>query len=1145
MIGPEKTQDKSPLGTEFERIALRLAGIDLDAWFADAERRAKLAEWLHTELGCPKPLAQLGVKALAPLASKSIKVSGAWVAKSIQGQVVNRLLTHPEVDKFLSAIEAFASKIDGELAAKRAFEAKVLKLSPSAADFRFQLEPELLGQMAQMDAMASMRDDLQKIINRQPKLDLTIAPDQAENRFIYRSRHVSFVGRDAELALLDQFLGVEKDFAWALVSGPGGMGKSRLALEFLITKAGAFAAGFLSRDNLAKIDWGDWQPVRPTLMVIDYAALDSEAVSKIPAELSLRQSNGTLGFPVRLLLLERTADGPWLETVKCTGSNTYKAAVRESFVRLGEGEDKSESAGDLALQPIAKEVLWEFMGAIIAKQNGNVPEQDEILTKLEEIDPQMRPLYAAFLADAVGRGEDARNWDRQQLLDDVVSYERRTYWVPNGITEPHENLLALATARGGLLTDEIKAACSGDEDGFLPDWNAIDIDKAIKAFHGTVSNGFLPPLEPDVLGEVFTLKRLEDCPPFIPILAELAWTSDPFPYAAFLDRLAQDFPTRFLPPLAKAVFSQHGNETPFLAAILSVNLITDLAKTDEHLHTAIDIYGELKALASEQHTPEIWLRQARGAYNLITDLAKTDEHRQTAFDIYGELKAFAKEQDTEEIWLLQAMGAVNLTSRLGEVDEHRQTAIDLYSELRTLAETQDTEEIWRQQAMGAVNLINRLGEVDEHRQTAIDLYGELKTLAETQDAEEIWRQQAMGAYNLITDLAKTDEHRHTAIDIYGELKVLAKEQDTPGIWLQHAKAAVNLINRLGEVDEHRQTAIDLYGELKTLAETQNTEEIWRQQAMGAVNLISDLGGVDEHRQTAIDLYSELRTLAETQNTEEIWRQQAMGAVNLISDLGGVDEHRQTAIDIYGELKTLAETQDAEEICLLQATGAVNLISDLGGVDEQRQTAIDLYGELKTLAETQDAEEICLLQATGAVNLISDLGGVDEHRQTAIDLYGELKTLADAQDTEEIWLEQAKAAVNLINRLGEVDEYRQTAIDIYGELKTLAETQDTGELWQRYSEGGGALVLGSLLLAIRPESDYFAESLDAFLKSNQELAAPKFVVTAALHLRASELESNERFSQEKERLMQIGDLYDASLPQLNSFRRMKLGEKPQD
>ncbi|MBL4645954.1 MAG: hypothetical protein JKY99_05810 [Rhizobiales bacterium] len=658
-------------------------------------------------------------------------------------------------------------------------------------------------------------------------------------------------------------------------------------------------------------------------MVIDYASLDADAVGNITAALSRRNAENSLDFPVRLLLLERTTDGPWLGTVKCTASGTNKAAVRDTFVRLdGRAE---EGAGDLALQPIAPETLWQFMQAIIEKRRGTAPGQAETLQMLSDIDPQMRPLYAAFLADAIGRNKDARKWDRRQLLDDVLSYERKKYWQPYNVTEQHENLLALATVRGGLSHDEIKKACKNDEDGYLPEWNATDINNIIKAIHGSSDTGFLSAFEPDILGEVFVLERLNANRQFTAKLAEWAWNSSPFPYAGFVDRLAQDFPASFVPGLVGTIFSINDGQQAHLAVMLSINLINVLGKTDEHRQTAIELYGELKALAKKQNTSEIWLAQAQAA----------------------------------------------------------------------------------------VNLINALGKTDEHRQTAIELYGELKALAKAQDASEIWLAPAQAAFNLISALVKTDEHRQTAIELYGEFKVLAKAQDISEIWLRQAQAAAKLITAIGDTAEHHQTAIELYGELKALAKAQDIAGIW------------------------------------------------------------------------------------------------------------------------------------LAQAQAAFNLIIFLGKTDEHRQMAVELYGEFKALAKVQDTAEIWLRQAQAAVNLISDLGEADEHSQMAIELYGELKALAKAQDTAEIWQKMSEGGGVMILGALLRFVPAEADYFAMSLEAFLKSDQEKAAERFVLTAALYLRACELENGESFEQAKTMIMELGDIYDAVLPHLEQFRTMGLGVKPQD
>jgi pimeloyl-ACP methyl ester carboxylesterase len=337
-------------------------------------------------------------------------------------------------------------------------------------------------------------------------------PSNDRTRFIFSARVLPFIGRDAEKEILADFLGsAERPFRWMLMHGSGGVGKSRLALELCLAVRNEWHAGLLNKESEADPVWGKWQPLMPTLIVIDPAAYDKERTGKVLRALAGRESAGgaaRLAAPVRVLLIERTGEGDWLKEVR--GDETEGA-----LIDLARAPDLKLTAIDDA---------WPIFEFVLNRANKPLPDKIETLASFERIDRERRPLFAYFAADAIARGVDIHDFDADRLLNEFIEHSRNAYWKPAGAKEQDERLLAVATMAGGVPVD----ALDGVADKLLPSWDIDRHPPIFLAMTGRKSDRHIAPLEPDIVGEHFVLSRLRNLSDANhERLKELAWQLNP------------------------------------------------------------------------------------------------------------------------------------------------------------------------------------------------------------------------------------------------------------------------------------------------------------------------------------------------------------------------------------------------------------------------------------------------------------------------------------------------------------------------------------------------------------------------------------------------------------------------------------------
>ncbi|MFD0657406.1 serine protease [Thermocatellispora tengchongensis] len=289
----------------------------------------------------------------------------------------------------------------------------------------------------------------------------------------FRARATALVGREPELRRLRDFLSSDSPFRWQLLSGAGGMGKSRLALELCLEAAAdGWHAGFLIPD--VPFAWSSWLPARPTLIVVDEIEYRKDTVREIVRVLSARSDE--LTDRVRVLLLARE-----------------KAARIESLLKI-EPTDWDVFFADTAAGPAIE--LGELDAGDAARLARDVPGGTAAPASAGS------PLHT-MLAALAGPGQ--RAWDAALIGRYVLRRNRMSYW--QDMTDLDEAALAYA-----CITRDTSDALP--HSGLLPELEPAGWRELVArnhAFTGTDAPG-LAPLEPGPIGELFTLDLIARAP---------------------------------------------------------------------------------------------------------------------------------------------------------------------------------------------------------------------------------------------------------------------------------------------------------------------------------------------------------------------------------------------------------------------------------------------------------------------------------------------------------------------------------------------------------------------------------------------------------------------------------------------------------
>ncbi|MBQ2619028.1 MAG: SIR2 family protein [Oscillospiraceae bacterium] len=362
-----------------------------------------------------------------------------------------------------------------------------------------------------------------------PRLPLRLSELSAppENVFHYKSRMSAFSGRETELQALLDFVTTDPGlpFRWWALTGPGGSGKSRLALELRdrVAERGGWDCHVLTQTDYADLPGALRQRFGKTLLIADYVQAHARELGRAMQGL-LDQPRSA---PLRLLLVERSGKAP---DADATGFD-WVAQLYEDVHDKSKLKRRCYRDSFLELDPLDDAPLKAVMRSFAEKQREQgkahaLPGEADcrmLLDKLDRIDPGLRrPLYALFLTDAWMDGQDVTHWNRERAMDEILVREARllderirqvtgSSARNTALWNACLDLQRLATARlGTVKPGALAALCPGQYRRVAQAAEQAGLEDPAEFLQsvGLADAERLHPLEPDLLGEYFVLRWL-------------------------------------------------------------------------------------------------------------------------------------------------------------------------------------------------------------------------------------------------------------------------------------------------------------------------------------------------------------------------------------------------------------------------------------------------------------------------------------------------------------------------------------------------------------------------------------------------------------------------------------------------------------
>jgi archaellum component FlaC len=1015
-VADTQTEESPTSPLNADDIVEKLAQADfLSGLLADPDVKAALLGEIR-ELGFRPPLHYVVLRLITALVAKSESFIGKAISSRLQAFIDHTPLLAGLLERLVTiqhgkeTNDALKTSILGAITEGRPFDINAIEIDSTTpietmlALHNVQGFERVLGELdGQTDTLIrTFREDISNLFQNMVAPALSwppevLSPKGAFDRVKYTSGLDQLYGRDTEITLLHEFAGDMSlcgrlfNFRWMLLTGDGGTGKTRLAYDFTRKHLtpNIWDAGRLSIDDLPGFnDLEKWRPRQPTFIVIDYVSGHPEKTGKLLRILARKAAH--YDFPVRILLLERKADQSWLG--KMLPEDGDKPMVMDHVFG-------HEDENGLIIPPVDATAIKKMMKERFAKAGQTPPDDALLLAAAQRVDTRPhdanlpRPLFAlataeAMMAEAEKEPEAQPDFakiaallNQEDVLAGMLRREEHTRWQPaapndgGGTLTRYKLALALATLTKGLDLNDLdtKEEDYGSVARYLPDPPPDHHQGMISALGG--SHTFLPPLEPDIMGEFFLAETLlNDIPNHRHRFLSATLEKGHIEPLITLLRLQQDFPQKIAAIDIPAAMLACQTETAAVSYALMAPNWVNQCYTSHNPEAADSFMTSIKQLVTRfDKNAEIALHEAMAAFNISYHAAeKGDGKRVDA--MMARLDALRSQfNDNTEIALAEAKAAVNISSDVGKKDDGKRVDAMMARLDALRSQFNDNTEIALAEAKAAFNISNHAAKKADGKQVDA-MMARLDVLrSQFNDDPKIALHEAMVAVNISSNAGKKgDGERVDAM--MARLDALRSQfNDDPEIALHEAMAAVNICNHAAKKGDWKRVDA-MMARLEALrSQFNDNPEIALREAMAAFNISNHAAKKGDWERLGA-IIARLDVLRSQFNGDpEIALHEAMAAVNISNHAGEKGDWKRVDAMIARLDALRSQFNDNTEIALREAMVAFNISNHAGEKGDWKRVDA-MIARLDALrSQFNDNTEITLAEAKAAFNISNHAG----------------------------------------------------------------------------------------------------------------------------------------------------------------------------